>query len=66
MVEKLSYRFHSPQRNNLVVVKAPSRLEAQNPHDDLIKRVVGLLGYVVQIRDGQTLINGKVIAEPYV
>jgi len=48
------------------VVKAPSKLEAQNLHDDLIKRVVGLLGDVVQIYDGQTLINGKVIAEPYV
>lgn len=66
LVEKLSYRFHPPQRNDLVVFKAPPELEAQNLHDDLIKRVVGLPGDVVQIRNGQTLINGKVIAEPYV
>jgi signal peptidase I len=66
LVEKLSYRFHPPQRNDLVVFKAPPELEAQNLHDDLIKRVVGLPGDVVQIHDGQTLINGKVITEPYV
>ena len=41
-------------------------LEAQNLHNDLIKRVVGLPGDVVQIHDGQILINGKVIVEPYV
>lgn len=66
LVEKLSYRFHPPQREDLVVFKAPPKLEAQNLHDDLIKRVVGLPGDVVQICDGQTLINGKVINEPYV
>ncbi len=66
LVEKLSYGFHPPQRNDLVVFKAPPKLEAQNLHDDLIKRVVGLRGDMVQIRNGQTLINGKAIAEPYV
>ena len=65
LVEKLSYRFHSPQREDLVVFKTPPGLEAQNLHDDLIKRVIGLPGDTVQIHDGQTLINGKVISEPY-
>jgi signal peptidase I len=66
LVEKLSYRFHHPQRNDLVVLKAPPELEAQNLHDDLIKRVFGLPGDMVQICNGQTLINGKAIAEPCV
>lgn len=66
LVEKLSYRVHPPQRNDLVVFKAPPQLKAQNLYDDLIKRVVGLPGDVVQIYDGQTFINGEVIAEPYV
>jgi len=65
LVEKLSYRFHLPQRDDLVVFKAPPALIAQNLHDDLIKRVVGLPGDIVQIRHGQTMINGKVITEPY-
>jgi signal peptidase I len=49
LVEKLSYRFHPPQRNNLVVFKVPPQLEAQNLHNDLIKPVIGLPGDVVQI-----------------
>lgn len=52
----MSYRFHPPQRNDLVVFKAPPELEAQNLHDNLIKPVVGLPGDMVQIRSGQTLI----------
>lgn len=32
----------------------------------MIKRLVGLPGDMVQIRNGQTLINGKAIAEPCV
>lgn len=66
LVEKLSYRFHHPQRNDLVVFNAPPELEAQNLHDDLIKRVVGIPGDMVQIRNGQMLIDGKAIAEPCV
>ena len=65
LVEKLSYHFHSPQRKDLVVFKAPPELEAQTLHDDLIKRVVGIPGDVIQIRNGQTLINSKVVSEPY-
>lgn len=65
LVEKLSYRFQPPQRNDLVIFNAPPELEAQNLHNDLIKRVVGLPGDVVQIHAGQTLINSKVIDEPY-
>ncbi len=64
LVEKLSYRFHSPRREDLVVFKVPPELEAQYLHDDLKKRVVGLPGDVVQIHDEQTFINGKVIIEP--
>lgn len=37
LVEKLSYRFHPPQRNDLVVFKAPPELEAQNLHDDVVQ-----------------------------
>ena len=51
LVEKLSYRFYPLNENALVVFKAPPQLEAQNLYDDLIKRVVGLPGDVVQIRN---------------
>jgi signal peptidase I len=35
LVEKLSYRFYPPQRNDLVVFKAPSQLESQTDFDRL-------------------------------
>ncbi len=53
------------QKWDAPVFKAPPELEAQNLHDDLIKRVVGLPGDMVPICNGQTLINGKVITEPF-
>lgn len=31
-----------------------------------IKRIVGLPGETVEVRDGNVIINGKVLAEPYV
>ncbi len=34
--------------------------------DPLIKRVIGLPGETLEIRDGQVFINGKVLDEPYV
>jgi len=60
VVEKVSYRFHGPQRFDIVVLRLPSQ-------DDelLIKRVVGLPGETVEIRDGEVYINGKMLDEPF-
>jgi signal peptidase I len=53
VVEKVSYRFHGPQRFDVVVLKLPSQGEEM-----LIKRVVGLPGETVEILDGQVYIDG--------
>jgi len=60
IIEKVSYRFEVPQRGDIIVLKLPNR-----PGPPLIKRVVGLPGEVVEIRDGQVHINGQLLAEPY-
>jgi signal peptidase I len=60
VVEKLSYRFHGPQRFDVVVLKLPSQGE-----ELLIKRVVGLPGEVVEIQNGQVYIDGKPLEEPF-
>jgi signal peptidase I len=61
VVEKLSYRLHGPQRFDVVVVRVPSQGD-----ELLIKRVIGLPGETVEVRDGQVYINGVQLDEPLV
>jgi signal peptidase I len=60
IIEKISYRFHPPHRGDIVVIRMPNRHS-----DPLIKRVVGLPGETIEIRDGHVYINGQMLNEPY-
>ncbi|MDX6562563.1 MAG: signal peptidase [Gaiellales bacterium] len=60
LVEKLSYRFGSPRRGDLVVFAAPDGGALS------VKRIVGLAGDRVAIEDGVLAVNGKLRREPYV
>jgi signal peptidase I len=60
LVEKLSYRFGSPHRGDLVVFKAPDGSSLA------VKRVVGLAGDRVAIEDGVLAVNGHREKEAYV
>jgi signal peptidase I len=60
VVEKVSYRFHGPRRFDIVVLKLPDQGE-----ELLIKRVVGLPGETVEIKDGRVYINGGALDEPF-
>ncbi len=60
VVEKLSYRFHGPRRGDIVVIRVPSQGD-----ELLIKRVIGLPGETVEIRDGRVYIDGQLLDEPY-
>jgi signal peptidase I len=60
VVEKVSYRFHGPQRFDVVVIKVPSQGD-----ELLIKRVIGLPGETVEIHDGQVYIDGQLLDEPF-
>lgn len=51
-------KVRSPQRGDVVVFIYP-----ENPKKDFIKRLVGLPGDIVEIKDGVILINDKPIAE---
>lgn len=60
MTEKISYRFHLPQRGDVVIVDQPG------DEVSLIKRVVGLPGETVEVRKGHTFINGEALDEPWI
>src|SRR5947209_13695751 len=64
LVNKLSYHFHDVHRGDIVVFKRPPG-ENDPTIKDLIKRVIGLPGDTVEGRDGQIVINGRVLHEPY-
>ncbi len=65
LVEKLSYRFSQPQRGDIVVFNPTAALEEQKYQDAFIKRVVGLPGERIEVKDGKVLVNGQPIAENY-
>lgn len=60
MTEKVSYYLHEPQRGDIVVVERPEN------EGNLIKRVMGLPGETIEVRDGHTFINGAAVDEPWV
>jgi signal peptidase I len=60
VVEKISYRLHSPHRGDVVVIRMPER----GP-ELLIKRVIGLAGETIEVRSGIVYIDGQPIEEDY-
>jgi len=60
LIEKVSYHLHPPSRGDIVVLRS-SGID----HKMLIKRVVGLPGETIEIRDGVVFINGQPLDEPY-
>ena len=64
LVDKLSYRMHAIHRGDVVVFNRPRTWAVSEKV--LIKRVVGLPGDTLSVRNGHLLVNGLVLNEPYV
>lgn len=60
IVDKLSYRFHDPERFDIIVF--PYQYDENTYY---IKRIIGLPGETVQIKDGYVYINDKKLEENY-
>lgn len=63
VVNKVSYSVHDVHRKDIVVFERPPGVDPKNK--DLIKRVIGLPGETVSLREGRVLINGQALDEPY-
>ena len=61
VVSKLAYRLYEPQRGDIVVFFDPRDSDRK-----LIKRVIGLPGEVLEIRQGQVFIDEQQLDEQYI
>ncbi|CAB3392618.1 MAG: signal peptidase I [Kyrpidia sp.] len=61
IVDKLVYDFHPPQYGDVVIFRYPG-----DPSQDFVKRVIGLPGDRIEIRDGVVYRNGQPLSEPYI
>lgn len=64
VVDKLSYRFGSVARSDVVVFDRPPLAPPEDRQ--LIKRVIGLPGETVSGHDGKVFIGAQALTEPYI
>ncbi len=60
LVDKISYRLREPIRGEVVIFQAP-----KSPQDDYIKRMIGLPGDNVEIKDNKVYVNGKMLDQSF-
>ena len=65
LVDKLSYDLHGVHRGDVVVFARPPGDHEDPGVQDLVKRVIGLPGERISSQGNQVLINGRVLAEPW-
>ncbi|MDY7020615.1 MAG: signal peptidase I [Cyanobacteriota bacterium] len=65
IIDKLGYKFKDPVRGDVVVFSPTEQLKTQYK-DAFIKRIIGLPGETVKVRDGLVYINGEPLDEKYI
>jgi signal peptidase I len=62
IASKVTYWLHPPERGDIIVLYPPN----QQIEIHYIKRVIGLPGDVVEVRDQRVWVNGIALNEPYI
>lgn len=61
LTKKMIWKFKEPKRKDIIVFKCP-----KDPDKDFIKRVIGIPGDKIVIKQKTVYVNDKPIKEPYV
>lgn len=65
LVNKQAYRFGEEKRGDIIVFQ--SELEDEDGNQKLlIKRIIGLAGDIISIKDGKVFLNGEELKEDYI
>ncbi|NEP41330.1 MAG: signal peptidase I, partial [Okeania sp. SIO2H7] len=68
VIEKVSYRFNPPQTGDIIVFEPPDILQLQGYSKDqaFIKRIIGLPGQTIDIKNGRVFIDDRPLKEDYI
>lgn len=64
IIDKLGYKLTDPKRGDIVVFNPPEALSDYK--DAFIKRIVGLPGEKLEVKNGRVYVNGRPLKEKYV
>jgi signal peptidase I len=61
LISKIEYFIHPPERGDIIVFQPPNNIETE-----YIKRIIGLPGDTIEVKNGSVYVNGKKLIEPYI
>ena len=66
IIDKMSYNFRNPDRGDIIVFSPTDALKQQNFKDAFIKRLIGLPGDKVEVKEGKVYVNNQALKENYI
>jgi len=65
LTEKISYQFNEPKRGDVVIFKAPASEPCAADECEYIKRVIGIPGDKVMVKEGDVYLNGEKLDQSF-
>lgn len=65
IINRMSYKFKDPERGDIIVFESDLQQD-DGSSKDLVKRVIGVEGDSVKIKDSKVYVNGEKLIEPYI